>query len=214
MLVHAGCAAASGPVGPCRHGAAAIATRRSRDGRTRVARRGLPQGWRDRFRRLRRGIEASWAGALPRGATSDGGAALWIAYLDLLARAFDRQTGYLTWNFAEFLFARQLPFARRRYAFAGQDRHAWHALIEPLLRKRRAADYLDDTELVAAPPTWIWGEDPCPRLVVGNLRGIVENWQHSVRPYYQQGKVKVAELEREARAIGREVGGRRRRPPA
>jgi len=174
-------------------------------------RRGLPQGWRDRFRRLRRGIEASWGGALPAGTSSDGGAVLWIAYLDLLARAFDPAKGYLTWDYAEFLFSRQLPFADKRYAFRGAGTHAWHTINEPLLRKRPNRDYLDDTELVAAPPTWIWGEEACPRMVVDNLRSMVENWQHSVKPAYEQGKTKVAQLEREARAIGREVGARRAR---
>lgn len=44
-------------------------------------RSGLPRGWRDRFRRLRRAIEASWGPRLVAGASSDGGVALWIAYL-------------------------------------------------------------------------------------------------------------------------------------
>lgn len=52
--------------------------------------RGVPEDWRRRFRRIRRGIEALWG----RG---DGGAALWVLYLDLLASAFRK--GYLTRDF-------------------------------------------------------------------------------------------------------------------
>jgi hypothetical protein len=158
---------------------------------------------------VRRGIEACGAGALPPGTTSDGGAVLWIAYLDLLARAFEPATGYLTWEYVEFLFARQRHLAERRYAFKGDARHAWHKLNEPLLHKLAGREYLADTDLVAAPPTWIWGDDPCPRMVAENLRGIVENWQHSVHPAYQQGKTKLDQLDRDARAVGRAVGARR-----
>jgi hypothetical protein len=173
------------------------------------AKRGLPKGWRDRFRRVRRGIEACGAGALPPGTTSDGGAVLWIAYLDLLARAFEPATGYLTWEYVEFLFARQRHLADRRYDFKGAARHAWHKLNEPLLHKLAGREYLADTDLVAAPPTWVWGDDPCPRMITENLRGIVENWQHSVHPAYQQGKAKLDQLDRDARAVGRAVGARR-----
>lgn len=51
------------------------------------------------------------------------------------------------------------------------------------------------------PPTWIWGKDPCPRMVAQNIRALVESWQRSVHPYYRQGQAKLAEPER-ARPLG------------
>lgn len=63
--------------------------------------------------RLRRGIEASWVPNLSASASSDGGAALWIAYLNLLVRAIEN--GMLTWDYVEFLFRRQHRFASKGY---------------------------------------------------------------------------------------------------
>src|SRR6185369_4573552 len=107
------------------------------------------------------------------------------------------------WDFVEFIFARQARFASKSYPFRGPEAIAWHLAVEPLLQRRPDKEYVDDDGLIAAPPTWIWGEDPCPRMVTTTLRGLVENWQHSVHPYYQQGQAKVAQIEQDARELGR-----------
>jgi hypothetical protein len=158
------------------------------------------------LRALRRGIEAMYGPSLPAGSTSDGGAALWIAALDLVTSAFDR--GALSWQHVEWLFARQGRFARRMYAFSGADNHTWHRVVEPLLQRRPDADYLADTGLVAAPPTWIWVDDPCPSETSSALKNMISTWHDTMHPYYDAGQQSVQELERQARAVGRAAGRR------
>jgi len=57
------------------------------------SKRGLPASWRRRFQGLRRGIESLHL-------KGDGGAGLWILYMDLLANAFRR--GYLSRDFVRW----------------------------------------------------------------------------------------------------------------
>jgi hypothetical protein len=158
------------------------------------------------LRALRRGIEAMYGPSLPSGSTSDGGAALWIAALDLVTSAFD--DGALSWDHVEWLFARQARFAQRTYAFSGADNHTWHRVVEPLLQRRPDADYLDDTDLVAAPPTWIWVDDPCPRETSTALQNMISTWHNTMHPFYASGQKDVQQLEQHARAVGRATGRR------
>lgn len=183
---------------------------------------GLPATWRDRFRRLRRAIEASGTG-------SDGGVHLWIIYQDLLVAAFDR--GYLNKEYVEFLFARQNEFARAYKSLDTSSEH-WvrRHVTEPLLvlvddqtiieSSMNAALLGGEPTNTAAPPTWIWRYSPCPEMVTANVMALVDKWRRNIHPKYAQDQAKIAallaardqlpELIEQAREVGRATGGRQR----
>jgi hypothetical protein len=162
-------------------------------------RRGLTDAEVQELRALRRGIEASYGPKLPRGARSDGGAALWIAWLDRVASAFRR--GALSWDFVTWLLTRQRPAAEMRGGVAPAD-GPWGRQVETLLQLRPDADYLDNTDLVAAPPTWIWEDQACAQTFADALRQTLDSWDHAISPYYAQGQRGLADLEAQGRAAG------------
>jgi hypothetical protein len=184
---------------------------------------GLPLLWRDRLLKLRRAIQAAKRVQGERAGRSDGGAAFEMIRMDLIARAFAR--GYLTPDFGTYLFARQMgpeldgiDFATPRYAIqpewlqpnmgAALPGVAAQHVIDKLFNHYTDADLLGDSQLVAAPATWIWGGDPCPSMVMGMLMQQVTTWQDSVHPLYSEGQQSVVEMEATAREAARKAVGR------
>jgi hypothetical protein len=178
---------------------------------------GLPKAWRERFKTLRRGIEGSY---WPNTKTpTDGGVALWITYIDLFAQAYAK--GYLNDGFVEFIFGRQtlsmphwqpgmgdLFFNQADSAHAVVWKNLWLTLNARLLGTAAVADkdYVAGNTS-AAPFTWIWFQDPCPRNATFQVRQLVESWGNTTRPHYTMGKAKVAEIlsQAKAAAVGKKV---------
>jgi hypothetical protein len=160
--------------------------------------RGLPPAWVNRFRRLRRAIERSGYG-------SDGGVALWMMYQDLLVSAFDR--GFLTPAYVEFLFTRQAPAANKVWF----TKAAWFS-SDALFQRNSDEQIVASDDIIAAPPTWIWHDDPCPHLVAKVVLGLVERWRSTIHPRYAQGQERLRQLgvaPDELRQHAAEVGHRR-----
>jgi hypothetical protein len=163
--------------------------------------KGLPLDWIDRFRRLRRAIEKSGTG-------SDGGVALWLVYQDLLVSAFDRR--YLTANYIEFLFSRQAR-AANKYITEELTSPKWFS-SDQLFRHNPDDQVIESDDIIAAPPTWIWFEDPCPHMATKMVTDLVDKWRRTIHPKYAQGQKRMASLgvsEGEVRGHARSVGEQR-----
>jgi hypothetical protein len=162
------------------------------------ARRGLPPAWINRFRRLRRAIERSGYG-------TDGGVALWLAYQDLLVSAFDR--GYLTPAYVEFLFARQTAAASKMWLTSAK----WFS-SDQLFGHNTDQEITERDDLTAAPPTWIWHDDPCPHMATKVIVDLADKWRHTIHPRYAQGQERLRQLGIEPEDLRAQAGavGRRR----
>lgn len=120
-------------------------------------RRGLPKAWRERFRKLRRGIENQWK---RRG---DGGVGLWVIYIDLFVRAYER--GYLSEPFVTYILQRM-----RDVSGVVRGENKWISTL----------------------PVFLWGDDPCPAMIADTINGEVLQWRDAVHPYYTEGQRSLA----------------------
>ena len=163
------------------------------------AKRGIPAAWSERFRKLRRAIEASGPG-------TDGGLALWLVYQDLFVKAIDK--GYLTPDYIQFLYQRQTNMANHspdKYA----EKARWYS-TNPLLQSDPDKQIIESTDLIAAPATWIWFNDPCPKNIAKMVTGLADKWRNTVHPQFLEGQKKLSalgihpeELKKHAANIGR-----------
>jgi hypothetical protein len=169
---------------------------------------GLPKAWRERFRTLRRGIEASYFAN--SNTTTDGGAALWTTYIDLVAQAYT--AGYLNDEFVTWIFERQMgslpaymPSGSYAMSNPGGFRHDivfinhWQMLNERLLQAIPEKAYVDGG-WTAAPMTWIWFREPCPKSTAYQIGQLARSWSNTTRPHYTLGKEKLADLMKQVNA--------------
>ena len=161
--------------------------------------KGLPKAWIDRFTKLRRAIQAD-----EKKLGSDGGAAYWIIYIDLFNQAIQRQ--YLSWPFIEWLLWRRLQdsWSGQAMEFAGAD--ASEAVDSDRLRIAEIRRLFDKIAYVGkagkpySPLVTAFGDQPCPSMVMNQIKSLINGWNDTIHPYYAQGQAKLADMETAARA--------------
>jgi hypothetical protein len=125
---------------------------------------------RAQFRLLRQAIDASYRPAT--GTRSDGGAALWILYLDLLREEWKQ--GHLTGPWLAWVLARR-PAAYEVQIMTGP----WG----------------DET-------TYATGQDQgCASQAANQILNLAQQWDRAVDPRYTQGQEKLAEVQAQAQQV-------------
>lgn len=188
--------------------------------------RGLPKEWAERFRKVRKGIEACYGPLAKPGTTTDGGTSLWLAYVDLLLQAYDK--GYLSDDYIAWLFTRQSLETYKRFGnpasteqvdtLSDQGPLSSHNAAMPLYwwlnwkllssSKFNAGDVRSGdatANYTATPPTWIWFGSPCPENFSAQVSQMVSGWRTSVHPYYTAGKEAEAKLTSKTSALKAKV---------
>jgi hypothetical protein len=128
---------------------------------------------RSQFRKLRRAIRSGYGPTLPKGSSSDGGVALWGAYLDLLL--VETNAGRLPVDYlASVLVSR-----------GGAYQVQW---VLPMF----------GTDATYKPPGVDRG---CASALADQVAGLVASWSTTIRPYYQQGRAQLADLTAQANSI-------------
>ncbi len=157
---------------------------------------GIRAEWRRLFRALRRAIAASHGPKLAKGAKSDGGLSMWPAYLDLLLA--ERKAGRLPKKYIVYVLQ------KRGAAYlpnGGQGTHLHHDPVfedgmfgkqfEPVVGHRGQDVYY--------PPGH--PDRGCTSILADQIVNLLDQWKRTVKPYYEGGQEKLAELEAEAKKI-------------